>query len=225
MRRTPPHHQTQRPRPPPLPRQTLRLLRPATRAVQTLRGDCQYPGCTASARARSTPPHRGRMRWQDGARQPHPALPPPPQATSTTTTSTPAAPASIPRSQTQAGRAITTNQPHAPPPDRSRRRADERSTHNRSAHVPIRHRTGPALLRPQYVLLCRARTGRQRWRHPSCRVGSRHHDARAGFHFVEDRIADVVRRGLTHVVDLGCGVGASLCYLARLLPITGPASR
>ena len=42
------------------------------------------------------------------------------------------------------------------------------------------------------------------------------------FHFVEDRIADVVRRlGSTHVVDLGCGVGASLCYLARLLPITG----
>jgi SAM-dependent methyltransferase len=55
------------------------------------------------------------------------------------------------------------------------------------------------------------------------------------FHFVEDRIADVVRlvarRSTTepagtvaeppHVVDLGCGVGASLCYLARLLPITG----
>ncbi len=42
------------------------------------------------------------------------------------------------------------------------------------------------------------------------------------FHFVEDRIADVVRRlGSTHVVDLGCGVGASLCYLARLLPISG----
>ena len=36
------------------------------------------------------------------------------------------------------------------------------------------------------------------------------------FHFVEDRIADVVRRlGSTHVVDLGCGVGASLCYLAE----------
>ena len=42
------------------------------------------------------------------------------------------------------------------------------------------------------------------------------------FHFVEDRIADVVRRlGSAHVVDLGCGVGASLCYLARLLPISG----
>jgi len=55
------------------------------------------------------------------------------------------------------------------------------------------------------------------------------------FHFVEDRIADVVR-GVAersaaetartaskpaHVVDLGCGVGASLCYLAALLPITG----
>jgi SAM-dependent methyltransferase len=55
------------------------------------------------------------------------------------------------------------------------------------------------------------------------------------FHFVEDRIADVVRRTAErstieaagtvaeppHVVDLGCGVGASLCYLAGLLPITG----
>ena len=55
------------------------------------------------------------------------------------------------------------------------------------------------------------------------------------FHFVEDRIADVVRRVAVrstaspagtvaappHVVDLGCGVGASLCYLAGLLPITG----
>jgi SAM-dependent methyltransferase len=55
------------------------------------------------------------------------------------------------------------------------------------------------------------------------------------FHFVEDRIAGVVRRvaersgrtptpagaELMHVVDLGCGVGASLCHLAGLLPITG----
>src|ERR1700712_3401090 len=46
------------------------------------------------------------------------------------------------------------------------------------------------------------------------------------FHFVEDRIADVVcgvgpAAGPLHVVDLGCGVGASLCYLAGMLPITG----
>ena len=55
------------------------------------------------------------------------------------------------------------------------------------------------------------------------------------FHFVEDRVADVVRlvaqratiepaatvAAPPHVVDLGCGVGASLCYLAGLLPITG----
>src|SRR3954447_9987111 len=52
------------------------------------------------------------------------------------------------------------------------------------------------------------------------------------FHFVEDRIADVVTRSARatieaaetvppHVVDLGCGVGASLCYLAGVLPITG----
>jgi tocopherol O-methyltransferase len=55
------------------------------------------------------------------------------------------------------------------------------------------------------------------------------------FHFVEDRVADVVRLVAerstiepagtvakpSHVVDLGCGVGASLCYLAKQLPITG----
>src|SRR3954447_2581070 len=52
------------------------------------------------------------------------------------------------------------------------------------------------------------------------------------FHFVEDRVADVVKRSAhstiepggtvrPHVVDLGCGVGASLCYLAGVLPITG----
>ena len=46
------------------------------------------------------------------------------------------------------------------------------------------------------------------------------------FHYVDDRIADLVRaQGSpsrdTHIVDLGCGVGESLCYLARRLPIRG----
>jgi len=55
------------------------------------------------------------------------------------------------------------------------------------------------------------------------------------FHFAEDRVADLVRRVAArstasaagtvadppHVVDLGCGVGASLCYLAGQLPIIG----
>ena len=46
------------------------------------------------------------------------------------------------------------------------------------------------------------------------------------FHYVDDRIADSIR-GLQrpaetlHVVDLGCGVGGSLCYLAERLPIRG----
>jgi cyclopropane fatty-acyl-phospholipid synthase-like methyltransferase len=39
------------------------------------------------------------------------------------------------------------------------------------------------------------------------------------FHFVEDRVGSLIAHaGATatpHVVDLGCGVGASLCYLAR----------
>ncbi len=45
------------------------------------------------------------------------------------------------------------------------------------------------------------------------------------FHYVEDRIADVIR-GLPamagrplHIVDLGCGVGGSACYLAARLPV------
>ena len=46
------------------------------------------------------------------------------------------------------------------------------------------------------------------------------------FHYVDDRIAEQIPRGPspsgeTHVVDLGCGVGGSLCYLARHLPIRG----
>ncbi len=46
------------------------------------------------------------------------------------------------------------------------------------------------------------------------------------FHYVDDRIAELIQRclppsGDMHVVDLGCGVGESLCYLARRLPIRG----
>jgi tocopherol O-methyltransferase len=43
------------------------------------------------------------------------------------------------------------------------------------------------------------------------------------FRFVENQVADRVRRlpleiDAPHIVDLGCGVGASLCYLAGQLP-------
>jgi SAM-dependent methyltransferase len=46
------------------------------------------------------------------------------------------------------------------------------------------------------------------------------------FHYVEEMIAAVARRlplkgSPTHVIDLGCGVGGSLCYLANRLPIVG----
>jgi tocopherol O-methyltransferase len=46
------------------------------------------------------------------------------------------------------------------------------------------------------------------------------------FHYVDDLIAELARgvrspSGETHVVDLGCGVGGSLCHLARRLPIRG----
>jgi SAM-dependent methyltransferase len=51
-------------------------------------------------------------------------------------------------------------------------------------------------------------------------------DRRAAFHYVEDRIAELIPRlsnasDAPHVVDLGCGVGGSLHYLADRLPIRG----
>jgi SAM-dependent methyltransferase len=53
-------------------------------------------------------------------------------------------------------------------------------------------------------------------------VGSRDEALR----YVEDRLADLLADlpasdGPCHLVDLGCGVGASLCYLASRLPIRG----
>jgi SAM-dependent methyltransferase len=46
------------------------------------------------------------------------------------------------------------------------------------------------------------------------------------FHYVDERIADLAcalppDSRPPHLVDLGCGVGGSLCYLARKLPIRG----
>lgn len=46
------------------------------------------------------------------------------------------------------------------------------------------------------------------------------------FHYIDDRIADAIGRlptvgRLAHVVDLGCGVGASLCHIAARLPVRG----
>ncbi|HUE89636.1 MAG TPA: methyltransferase domain-containing protein [Vicinamibacterales bacterium] len=46
------------------------------------------------------------------------------------------------------------------------------------------------------------------------------------FRYVEDMIIAVVERHSAgssprHVIDLGCGVGGSLCYIAERLPITG----
>ncbi len=52
---------------------------------------------------------------------------------------------------------------------------------------------------------------------------------RQAFHYVDDQIAEMARSLISisetsdtpHLVDLGCGVGASLCYLAERLPIRG----
>jgi tocopherol O-methyltransferase len=51
-------------------------------------------------------------------------------------------------------------------------------------------------------------------------------DLDGAFHYVEDQIAELIRRlpqttETPHVVDLGCGVGASLRYLAERLAIRG----
>ncbi len=51
-------------------------------------------------------------------------------------------------------------------------------------------------------------------------------DADAAFHYVESRLLDRLRdrpagQPPAHVVDLGCGVGGSLCHLASRLPIRG----
>jgi tocopherol O-methyltransferase len=48
----------------------------------------------------------------------------------------------------------------------------------------------------------------------------------AAFRYVEDLIIDIARRvgagdGVQRVVDLGCGVGGSLCYIAEHLPVLG----
>jgi SAM-dependent methyltransferase len=49
---------------------------------------------------------------------------------------------------------------------------------------------------------------------------------REAFHYVHDRIAELVRSvsgtsDSAHVLDLGCGIGASLCYLATQVGIRG----
>ena len=46
------------------------------------------------------------------------------------------------------------------------------------------------------------------------------------FHYVDDCLSKAFltlpsSNGSRHIIDLGCGVGASLCYLARQLPILG----
>jgi tocopherol O-methyltransferase len=46
----------------------------------------------------------------------------------------------------------------------------------------------------------------------------------AAFHYVDDRIVELTLSlppwsGTSHLVDLGCGIGASLCYLAERLPV------
>ena len=76
------------------------------------------------------------------------------------------------------------------------------------------------------VRVRRARTARQRRRNASCRVGAGNGHASAGVSVVEDQIAMLLHGlppsfGASNVVDLGCGVGASLCYLAARLPVRG----
>ena len=113
LRRTPPHPPTARTRPRALTRQALRLLRPTTRTPPPLH-PLPIPRLHRPPRARSPPPHARRARRQDRTREPDPALPPPPQPPHDHHIRTSGSP-DQPLFQDQNGRAITANQPHAPP--------------------------------------------------------------------------------------------------------------
>ena len=91
----------------------------------------------------------------------------------------------------------------------------------------VRRRRRAAVLRPEHRQLRRPRRGR---RGP----GALHRavwgpgvdDAGAAFHYVENRLIARLRElpageHPAHVVDLGCGVGGSLCHLAEHRPIRG----
>lgn len=56
--------------------------------------------------------------------------------------------------------------------------------------------------------------------------GPRTHGTDAAFRYVEDRLLDLIRTlqdrsDPVQVIDLGCGVGGSLCYLAGRAPVHG----
>ena len=104
----------QRPRPRALARRTLRLLRPAARAAQTLSGHCQYPGCTATRELEAhhliAVEHGGTTELDNLillCPRHHKLLHDHHIRTSGN--------AEHPAFTDEAGRAITTNQPHAPP--------------------------------------------------------------------------------------------------------------
>ncbi len=113
LRRAAPHDQAQRARPRPLARRALRVLRAEARTAQTLR-PLPVPRLHRHARARGTPPRRRRGRRTTElanlillCRRHHKLLHDQHIHTSGT--------GDAPIFQEQAGRAITTNQPHAPP--------------------------------------------------------------------------------------------------------------
>jgi hypothetical protein len=74
LRRAPPRGQAKRARCRALAREPLRVLRAAARAAQAL-NTLPVPRLHRRPRTRSAPPHRGRARRKNGARQPDPALP------------------------------------------------------------------------------------------------------------------------------------------------------
>ena len=115
MRRTPPHHQTARPRPPPLPRRTLRLLRPTTRTPQTLTRPLPIPRLhrhRANSKPTTSPPPNTAAKPNSTTSS---CSAPATTNASTTTTSTPTAPATTPHSKTEpAAPSPPTNHTHHP---------------------------------------------------------------------------------------------------------------
>ncbi len=114
LRRAPPHDQAKRPRPHAHARRALCLLRAAARIAQAL-APLPVPRLHRRARTRGAPRHPGRATAARPSSTTSSSSAPATTNSCTTTTSARAATPSTPPSPTQPGRAITTNQPHAPP--------------------------------------------------------------------------------------------------------------
>ena len=114
LRRAPPHHQAERPRPRALTRRPLRLLRPATRTAQALIATASTPAAPPPASSKHTTSSRSSAAARPNSTTSSCSAPATTNS-STTTTSTPAATPSSPPSQTKPdAQSPPTNHTHHP---------------------------------------------------------------------------------------------------------------